>query len=176
MFPNWFKDVEKFFRHVPNVPLRVLQIGTYTGDATEWLLNNREVKRLHDVDTWSGSEETAHKSMDFSSVEAYYDSRFNDSRISKCKMTSDHFFATNSQTFNFIYIDGDHTALQTALDGLNAFKWLEAGGVMAFDDYQWYYNGNPFLEPQRGVDAFLAVCAGQYKLIEKAYQVWVKKL
>ena len=33
MFPNWFKDVEKYFRHVPSVPLRALQIGTYTGET-----------------------------------------------------------------------------------------------------------------------------------------------
>ena len=41
MFPNWFKDVQKYFRHVPTEHLRVLQIGTYTGDATEWLQQQR---------------------------------------------------------------------------------------------------------------------------------------
>ena len=175
MFPNWFKDVEKYFRHVPKEPLRALQIGTYTGDATEWLLNNREIVTLHDVDTWQGSEERAHESLNFQTVEQYYDSRFNDKRIIKCKMTSDHFFITNNKTFNFIYIDGDHTATQTALDGLNAFRVLDIGGVMAFDDYLWNYNGNPFLEPKRGVDAVLEVCKGQFKLIESGYQVWIQK-
>jgi len=175
MFPNWFKSVEKYFRHVPNVPLRALQIGTYTGDATEWLLNNCEIEYLDDVDTWEGSEEVAHDSIDFTSVEDYYDSRFKDPRITKNKMTSDEFFYRPTRTYNFIYIDGDHTALQTALDGLNAFKLLEKGGVMAFDDYLWNYNGNPFLEPKRGVDAFLAVCEGQYTVIESGYQLWIEK-
>ena len=175
MFPNWFKDVEKYFRHVPNEPLRALQIGTYTGDATEWLLNNREIQYLHDVDTWGGSEEIAHESLDFNSVERYYDSRFNDTRIYKYKMTSDDYFASNKSQFNFIYIDGDHTALQTSLDGLNAFRLLESGGVMAFDDYLWNYNGNRFLEPKRGVDGFLEVCKDQYTMIESGYQMWIKK-
>jgi predicted O-methyltransferase YrrM len=175
MFPNWFKDVEKYFRHVPNEPLRALQIGTYTGDATEWLLNNREIQYLHDVDTWGGSEEIAHESLDFNSVESYYDSRFNDTRIYKYKMTSDDYFASNKSQFNFIYIDGDHTALQTSLDGLNAFRLLESGGVMAFDDYLWNYNGNRFLEPKRGVDGFLEVCKDQYTVIESGYQMWIKK-
>jgi hypothetical protein len=175
MFPNWFKDVEKYFRHVPNEPLRALQIGTYTGDATEWLLNNRELEYLHDVDTWGGSEEIAHESLDFNSVESYYDSRFNDNRIYKYKMTSDEYFASNKSQFNFIYIDGDHTALQTSLDGLNAFRLLESGGVMAFDDYLWNYNGNRFLEPKRGVDGFLEVCKDQYTVIESGYQMWIKK-
>jgi hypothetical protein len=175
MFPNWFKDVEKYFRHVPNEPLRALQIGTYTGDATEWLLSNREIQYLHDVDTWGGSEEVAHESLDFNSVESYYDSRFNDTRIYKYKMTSDEYFASNKSQFNFIYIDGDHTALQTSLDGLNAFRLLESGGVMAFDDYLWNYNGNRFLEPKRGVDGFLEVCKDQYTVIESGYQMWIKK-
>jgi predicted O-methyltransferase YrrM len=157
------------------VPLRALQIGTYTGDATEWLLDNCEIEYLDDVDTWEGSEEKAHDQIDFTSVEDYYDSRFKDPRITKNKMTSDEFFNLPHRTYNFIYIDGDHTALQTALDGLNAFKLLEKGGVMAFDDYLWNYNGDPFLEPKRGVDAFLAVCEGQYTIIESGYQLWIEK-
>jgi predicted O-methyltransferase YrrM len=160
---------------VPNEPLRALQIGTYTGDATEWLLDNCEIEYLDDVDTWEGSEEKAHDQIDFTSVEDYYDSRFKDPRITKNKMTSDEFFNLPHRTYNFIYIDGDHTALQTALDGLNAFKLLEKGGVMAFDDYLWNYNGDPFLEPKRGVDAFLAVCEGQYTVIESGYQLWIEK-
>jgi predicted O-methyltransferase YrrM len=175
MFPNWFKSVEKYFRHVPNVPLRALQIGTYTGDATEWLMDNCEIEYLDDVDTWEGSEEVAHDQIDFTSVEDYYDSRFKDPRITKHKMTSDEFFNLPHRTYNFIYIDGDHTALQTALDGLNAFKLLEKGGVMAFDDYLWNYNGNPYLEPKRGVDGFLEVCKDQYTIIESGYQLWIEK-
>ena len=176
MFPNWFKDVEKYFRHVPSTPLRALQVGTYTGDATEWLLNNREIEYLCDVDTWEGSNEIAHDSLDFQSVEQYYDSRFtSDKRVLKYKMTSDKFLAQTEKTFNFIYIDGDHTALQTALDGLNAFKLLESGGVMAFDDYLWNYNGDRFLEPKRGVDGFLEVCKDQYTIIESGYQLWIEK-
>ncbi len=73
MFPNWFKDTEKYFRHVPIEPLRVLQIGAYTGDATEWLINNREIEYLDDVDTWKGSQESAHDLIDFIAVENFYD-------------------------------------------------------------------------------------------------------
>lgn len=177
MFPNWFKDVSPYFeRKCPTVPLRALQIGTYTGDATQWLLDNREVISIDDVDTWEGSDEVKHESLDFSSVEQYYDSRFvGNDKVIKNKMTSDSFFNTNNKTFNFIYIDGDHTALQTALDGLNAFKVLEQGGVMAFDDYGWREGGKAFLEPKRGIDAFLRICEGEIKLLEDGYQIWVVK-
>jgi len=177
MFPNWFQYTSPFFdRKCPDVPLRALQIGTYTGDATEWLLINRNIITIDDVDTWAGSEEDQHDSLDFSSVEQYYDSRFkNQSKVIKNKMTSDEFFNQNTKTFNFIYIDGSHTALQTALDGLNAFKVLEPGGVMAFDDYEWREGGKPFLEPKRGIDAFLSICEGEIQILETGYQIWVTK-
>jgi predicted O-methyltransferase YrrM len=177
MFPNWFQNVSPYFdRKCPQVPLRALQIGTYTGDATEWLLINRDIVTIDDVDTWEGSEEEQHESLDFTSVEGYYDSRFsNNSKVIKHKMTSDEFFNTNKKTFNFIYIDGSHTALQTALDGLNAFKVLEPGGVIAFDDYLWAEGGKPFLEPMRGVNAFMQVCAGEMNCLEDGYQMWFVK-
>jgi len=177
MFPNWFQNVSPYFdRKCPNVPLRALQIGTYTGDATEWLLINREIEYLYDVDTWEGSEEEQHEHLDFNSVEGYYDSRFTGNpNVIKQKMTSDEFFNQNTKTFNFIYIDGSHTALQTALDGLNAFKVLEPGGVIAFDDYLWAEGGKPFLEPKRGVDAFLQVCEGEVRCLEGGYQMWFEK-
>jgi hypothetical protein len=177
MFPNWFKDISPYFdRKCPREPIRALQIGTYTGDATQWLLDNRTVVTIDDVDTWEGSQEDQHVSLDFSSVEQYYDSRFSDNpRVIKHKMTSDEFFNTNTKTYNFIYIDGDHTALQTALDGLNAFKVLEKGGVIAFDDYGWTEGGKEFLEPKRGIDAFFSICEGEILCLEDGYQMWFIK-
>jgi len=180
MFPNWFKNVSHFFEaYVPHVPLRVLQIGTYTGDATEWLLANRDIERIDDVDTWEGSNEEQHHSLDFNSVESVYDSRFKgNSKVHKFKMTSDEFFnswPSTPPTYNFIYIDGDHTAIQTALDGLNAFKLLEKGGIIAFDDYGWAYGGKAFLEPKKGIDAFMSICEGEVQCLARGYQVWLVK-
>jgi len=78
-YPNWFAMTAQanFETYVPDVPnMKVLQVGVYTGDATQWLLDNRDIKAIVDVDTWKGSDESAHESMDFSKVEEYYDSRF----------------------------------------------------------------------------------------------------
>ena len=180
MLPNWFETQAHFFeRNVPQGPLRVLQIGAYTGDATQWLLDNRNIDFIVDVDTWEGSDEEQHHLISFSEVEQVWDSRFKDNpKVQKFKMTSDEFYNTwtyEAPTFNFIYIDGDHTALQTALDGLNGFRVLESGGIMGFDDYAWLSFKKKFLEPKRGIDAFLSICAGEYELIDLGYQVWIKK-
>jgi predicted O-methyltransferase YrrM len=177
MLPNWFATQAHFFeRNVSNVPLRVLQIGAYTGDATQWLLANKEIVSISDVDTWEGSDENAHHSIAFSEVEQVWDSRFKDNpKVKKYKMTSDEYYRIADETFNFIYIDGDHTALQTALDALNGFRLLEEGGIMAFDDYGWVDNPSEFLRPKRGIDAFLNLCTGEYRIKEIGYQVWVQK-
>ena len=90
-------------------------------------------------------------------------------------MTSDEFFLKGASSYNFIYIDGDHTALQTAIDGLNGFRHLESGGVMAFDDYLWNYGGGEYREPKSGVDCVLNLCKGEYTMIESGYQVWIEK-
>lgn len=175
-FPNWFANVSSYFKKLPDEPLRVLQIGVYTGDATKWLLENQTIEKIHDVDTWKGSNESDYEKIDFDLVEKYYDFRFNDPRITKFKMTSDEFFVQNKDFFNFIYIDGQHTASQTAIDGLHGFEVLEKDGIMAFDDYGWSLQNDAFLEPKRGIDAFLAICEGRYNILEKSYQVWIQKL
>lgn len=181
MFPNWFESQKHFFeKYVPQVPLRALQIGAYTGDASMWLLENRQVENLDDVDTWEGSDENAHKTIDFDSVEGVYDSRIKSyTNVNKFKMTSDEFFTSwpsTPPTYNFIYVDGDHTAVQTALDGFNSFRLLEPGGVLAFDDYLWWDNPDEFLRPRKGIDAVLNACSGKFNVLEIGYQAWIQKI
>lgn len=176
--PYWFSVAEPYFAHIDEKKsLRILQIGVFSGDATEWLLKNRTVERIDDVDTWAGGPDHNGSGIDFAEVERIYDKRLGkDNRVTKHKTTSDEFFASNRSTYNFIYIDGDHTALQTALDALNSWRVLEVGGVLAFDDYQW---GAPGMDrsqmPKDGIDAFLHIIQGQYSIVLLGYQAWVRK-
>ena len=176
-FPVWLQPWF-FERNLPeDQEYRILQIGTYTGDATEWLLSNRNVISIDDVDTWKGSDEDAHDEMNFSDVEKYYDSRFStNEKVNKFKMTSNQFFEQNTKTYNFIYIDGDHTASQTAIDGLSAFKILEVGGIMAFDDYGWDLGRGQYFNPKQGINSFLSIAHDYIQVKEISYQVWVEKV
>ena len=183
--PTWFNHVKPNFENYltfPNenltpVPLTVLQIGAYKGDTTQWLLDSKTINKIVDVDTWEGSIE--HEgTFDFNQVERVYDERFTGvAKVEKRKGTSDRYFATRpeGETFNVIYIDGDHTALQTAIDSLNAWRILEVGGIMIFDDYDWHmYQGTP-LHPKDGIDCVLRLFRGRYNLIVTNYQVWIRK-
>jgi len=179
-FPVWFQS-GYFDRALPKEPYyRVLQIGVYTGDATEWLLDNRNILSIDDVDTWEGSMEHKEMTIDFSEVEKYYDSRFHEEAIvNKHKMTSNKFFATlegHDIKYNFILIDGDHTASQVAIDGLNAWKYLEVGGRMAFDDYGWDLGKGDFYNPKIGIESALNIFGEYGRVIDLGYQAWIEKV
>ena len=185
---NWFDSYyarPNFERFVPQVPLRVLQIGAWTGDATSWLLSNREIISIDDVDIWSmdaqklsfsnSAAPSAEDELKINEAEKIWNDRFlNNSKVIKHKMDSNTFFQHNTGIFDFIYIDGDHTSIQTALDGFNAFRFLSYGGVLAFDDYEWNLEADEYRRPKIGIDKFLK--SHHVQLLEVGYQVWVQKL
>jgi len=60
-YPNWFEasgqyNFERFLSGYVGMPnLNYLQLGVFTGDTSDWLMNNvltHETARLTDVDTW----------------------------------------------------------------------------------------------------------------------------
>ena len=187
-YPNWFKatgaeDNFAFFLEGMNGhPIQALQIGAYTGDASIWLMKNvltHPDARLVDVDTWQGSDEDAHKEMDFSEIECIYDARLAEynEKLFKCKMTSEEFFETNEhKQFDFIYVDGSHTALDVFNDGINAFDCLSEGGILAFDDYTWDGGKGDFFNPRDGIDGVYLTYVDDLKILTAGTQVWFQKI
>ena len=184
-FPNWFvgqqHNFENQLKHLAGKPdLRFLQIGAYTGDASVWLCENilrNRTSTLIDVDTWSGSNEDEHSNINFEKVYEYYESRVKVYRtVIRLKMTSDQYFAGNNEVqFDFIYIDGDHTAEQVARDADSAWKLLKSGGILAFDDYGWGKGLPPEITPKPAIDKFLQEHDGEYTQLVNDYQVWICK-
>lgn len=187
-YPNWFKKnavnyfnlvLPKRFAGKPLIDF--LQIGAYTGDASEWMLNNiltDSTSWLTDVDTWCGSEEEAHKGFDWNSLEQFYDERMSKySNVYKVKSYSDQFLVSaEKHHYDFIYIDGDHTANGAYLDAHLSWDTLKPYGIMAFDDYQWNHeSGEEMLRPKPGIDRFLEEHKGEYHLLIMDEQVWISK-
>ncbi len=187
-YPNWFSMTGRapFSRHLnffKNTEVNFLQIGAYTGDATTWLFENiltSDKSTLTDVDTWEGSDEPVHKDMNWENVESVYDSRtkqfIEDRKLVKIKNTSDNFFLSNNKHFDFIYVDGDHTAMAVLKDGMNSFRYLKPNGILAFDDYTWTSGtGDVMKDPKAAIDAFLLFYKKNITIIEISGQVWLKK-
>jgi hypothetical protein len=186
--PNWFSNdgqvnFEFYLLPLAKTKQNYLQIGAYTGDASTWLYENvlaSSESTLVDVDTWEGSEEPVHYEMDWRSIEEVYDDRTKQAReverIFKYKGTSDEFFKQNTKTFDFIYVDGDHTAYGVVKDAVNSFECLNQGGILAFDDYQWSAGLGELKEPRPAVDAFWSVYKDKLEVLFVGYQCWFRKL
>lgn len=191
-YPNWFACYadEFFARHLSHLAgkpdLRFLQIGAFTGDASLWLLDNVLTgpgSTLDDVDTWEGSAEPEHEPFDWADVERYYDKRTGGlrakKRLLKLKKSSGDFlrWTCGHWDYDFVYIDGDHTAPAVLADAVNAFAHLRPGGLMAFDDYQWkpYPDAPAHLAPGLAIDTFTACYQDRLDILEAGLQVWIRK-
>jgi hypothetical protein len=185
-YPNWFEMTAKENFESQLLPLagkfglRFLQIGAFTGDATVWMVDNVLVTKnsvLEDVDIWTGSDEEEHQAMDWLDVERTYDSRIAfRPNVIKYKMDSKEFLRSIEEpTYDFIYIDGDHTAEGVLQDAVLAWRLLKPGGIIAFDDYLWGKDLQPELTPKPAIDRFLAKYTGEYDLLSQDYQLWLKK-
>jgi predicted O-methyltransferase YrrM len=187
-YPNWFENdgQENFKNHLmqyKDKPVRMLQIGAYTGDASLWLYdnilkyNNNSV--LIDVDTWEGSDEPSHHQMNWESVEQFYDVKTQtgqqSKKIIKVKSTSDWFFKNNLEKYDFIYVDGDHTSYGVIKDAINAYECLNVNGIIGFDDYQWSAGLGMLNEPKLAIEAFHAIYYDRLEILVDGYQRWYKK-
>lgn len=182
-FPDWFSitakpNFEQFLIPLAGQDnLTFLQLGAYTGDASLWMLNNvltGDSSVLIDVDTWEGSDEEVHKKMDFSEVEAVYDSKVK-GRTIKQKMTTFQYLLNAYFYFDFIYVDADHTTVGVLLDAELSWPLLKSGGIMAFDDYTWGDHYPMHQRPKPGIDLFLLRHSGEYDVLAVNLQYWIRK-
>ena len=186
-YPNWFLmtgvyHFHNYLQEYKNKPeLKFLQVGSYTGDASKWLLDNiltDTTSTLTDIDTWAGSDEAVHKQFDWNDVELkYYNKMAKYSNIIKQKQSSKDFLENDNNEYDFIYIDGDHTAAGVYSDAVLSWKLLKSGGIIAFDDYTWQHeSGDPEKAPGIAIDRFLKEQEGLFVLLEQSNQVWVRKM
>ncbi len=72
-------------------------------------------------------------------------------------------------SFDLIYIDGDHRPEGVYIDAVNCFIMCKPGGYIIFDDYGWENTGI-------GIDKFLQEYAGKYSCVDKGAQVTIRKI
>jgi predicted O-methyltransferase YrrM len=187
-YPNWFEEssarnfFDKHLLPLAGQKLAALQIGAYTGDASRWMLDNfltHPESTLTDVDTWGGSDEAIHREFNWQDVERTYDAKVRKEliyeKVLKVKGTSDDFFASNTQRFDFVYVDGDHKASSVLRDGINAIKYLVPGGIIAFDDYLWESGRGDVYDPRTAIQAINYCYADELEVLDVGAQVWVRK-
>jgi predicted O-methyltransferase YrrM len=181
-YPNWFEitarsNFETQLAHLKDEPILCLQIGAYVGHASMWMVDNiltHPESMLYDVDTWEGSEEPMHNNFDWSNVYSTYMANIDSLKVVPRMMTSDEYFKLPQPEFDFIYVDGDHTAVQVWKDIENSWAVLKTGGIIAMDDYTWGAGLPPYKRPASAIDKFLREY--EYELLVKGGQVWARKV
>src|SRR5579863_1022332 len=169
---DWFSpfaDVWRalFQRFLPG-PKKILEIGSYEGRSTTWLIENAFPRHatgdLYCIDTWQGSVEHDRNAMP--DVERRFDHNV-DTAKGRCPGISVHKIKSASQvalkrlsleghggSFDFVYVDGSHQAADVLTDLVLAFELCRVGGLITCDDYLWSFGQNPLLTPKVAIDAF----------------------
>ncbi len=80
------------------------------------------------------------------------------------------------QTFDLVYIDGEHHAASVLEDAVLAFPLLKVGGAMVFDDFGGGGpdGGNKY--PRQGVQAFVTAYLDRLQELHVGWQVHLRKV
>jgi len=198
---NWFEINGKqvWDSLIPQVkPSKVLEIGSYEGESTCYIINFLEDKKnaeLHCIDTWDGAIEQKNREVDMLEVERRFDHNTNlalsksknSINFNKLKGKSDIILSKlliekKENYFDFVYVDGSHQAPDVLFDAVMAFKLVRVGGVIAFDDYIWFERNLPQGKdlnrcPKPAIDAFINIYYNKVNIIQTPLkQIYVTKI
>jgi len=170
------------FESLENRGARLLEIGSFEGMSTSYLLWRLPDTSITCVDTFAGSVEHGGPEFDVSELGLVFDRNVallgprlvrklvGDSRRVLLDLLAEQ------PRFDFVFVDGSHLGLDVIVDASLSWQLLEPGGVLVFDDYNWTELGtDALLRPGPAVDAFLAIVAGKYELLFADHQLAVRK-
>ena len=179
----WLSIFDNF--NYKNKAIKVLEIGSWEGLSSFFILSTAPNARLTCVDTWEGADEhkdgTASPPEVLDKIESVFDSNLSifSSRISKFKGTSFSYFCKNStlkNCYDFIYVDGSHFCNDVVIDAIKSFEMLKVGGILIFDDYLWRFYENATDNPAFAINFFLRQKKGCYKINSAYYQIAIIKI
>jgi len=179
---DWFlySEIKKNILQFVDTALehRILEIGCYEGLSSVFFADNlltNPTSTLTCVDPFLRIDNNDHEYLLLNNEECNFDYNMsvcdNSNKITIHKITSDEFFKSNTNIYNFIYIDGSHECDFITRDMENAFCFLEYRGIMWMDDYEGGDGG----QIKRTMNQFLNKYKGQYEIIHIGYQLAIRK-
>jgi len=195
---DWFSaNVPVWSALLDEIPAigRVLEIGSYEGRSTVWLIEHafKATGRgeVFCIDTWEGGPE--HQGNDMPAVEERF---LRNIEIAKAKTEAEiavHLLKGSSfdqlvsliagghgLSFDLIYVDGGHLCSDVLSDLVLAFQLCKVGGLIICDDYLWPapIHGQETLldQPKFAIDSFVNCYARKLLLYNTPlYQLHIKK-
>jgi predicted O-methyltransferase YrrM len=170
--------------------IKVLEVGSYSGISLCNIIKRIPNSIGFGIDMWKSYEEEG-RIMRVEELEVEKSFYRNveleglGNRITVIKSDSTSTLTNmlrKNESFDFIYVDGSHTLLDSYTDLILAWNLLENGGILAFDDYLFNYNTdvtkneNILDRTFEGVNYFLKRFEGQYRTLHKAYRIFLEKV
>ena len=177
---NWFEQLaQKNFETLKNIikvndKINFLEIGCFEGNCHKWiyeniLVNPESKSTVIDPFEQSNTHPNAYNTF-VNNLENYLN------RITIKKGFSDNVLPSlEKESFDIIYIDGDHSTAGVFKDAVNSIPLLKKGGIMIFDDYLWggidgFYRGGSLSigntgHPLLGINLFLFAYKEQFEIM-----------
>ena len=177
-FLNNFEIFNYFLPKNRNEKFNYLEIGCYEGLSSFYVLSEFKFVNAYFLDIWDESNKNS-KSLtnDFGRVEKFFDenvSEFNFTKIKDDSVISMRKLFRNDIGFDFIYIDGSHNGEDILSDAIEAFKILNKGGFIFFDDFL-QYEKNRKIQSYVGIEKFLELYFNDLQIIFFQNNLAVKK-
>lgn len=181
---HWFMHQivpwELLLRELDGRSARLLEIGSFEGLSTCYLLRRLRDARVTCIDTFAGSVEYAVEEIDLSTLEEVFRRNVRLVDASRVEVIVDDSrkgllgLVAESRRLDLVFVDGSHIASDVLVDAALSWQVLEDGGV--FDDYRWEMIGtDPLLRSGPAIDAFLELVKGKYELLRRDVQLAVRK-
>jgi predicted O-methyltransferase YrrM len=161
---------KKHLSHLINIPnLRFLEIGSYAGSSAIGVIEDILIdtsSTLTCVDIWYSP--FAEKKFD--DVTEKYSNQI----VKQVAFSKDWLNDNQDKEFDFIYIDGDHSAEAVKIDMELSWKILKIDGIMALDDYNYPHPRGEKYNPKSAIDNFIESVNSE--VLEISEQVWLRKV
>lgn len=182
--PNIANWSQWFAQLITASPIACLEIGSWQGGSSTWLLDNVIAPRggsLTCIDTFEGSSEhlgflhTLHAGL-----EDIFDANIartgHGHLCRKLVGYSQHVLRQmQSEDFDFIFIDGAHEAKFVIQDAIYCWPMLRPGGFLLFDDYGFKFPGQEIQNTAQAIDFFVNTFSDEIEVLHQGWQVLVRK-
>jgi predicted O-methyltransferase YrrM len=164
--PHWERLFFDELRWSAEMPLRVVEIGSFEGRSTLWFLDRllrHASSRITCIDTFEGGAE--HVDAQTRGLHERFMSNIAESghsaKAEVLRMPSFDALVrllARGDRADLVYVDGSHEAPDVLADLVLAFRLLSGGGVMLCDDYLWSREETARADvlgcPKLAIDAF----------------------